>query len=176
MFNSHRERKEGKKMNKKLRVTILVVAFLSITTLMIGLNSRASVPRAATPIATTPPRPSMPGSTVNIPPGSVMFIAPNDSDTTFAANLLDRMNYEGLFASPYNLTTTTNASAANFWLVGGIDEIYIPDEWKVGTLYVVSPSTKEILNAYTSRAAGTYEEIYVARKLVQNGLKPDVHY
>jgi hypothetical protein len=163
-------------MNKKLRVTILVVAFLSITTLMIGLNSRAFVPRAATPTATTPPGPLMPGgSTVNIPPGSSVWIAPNNWDTTFAGNLQDRMSFEGLFASPYNLTMATSSSTATFWLVGGVDEIYIPDEWKVGTLYVVSPSTKQILNSYTSRAAGTYDELYVARKLAQNGLKPDIH-
>jgi hypothetical protein len=161
-------------MNKKLRATILVAALLSVP-MLTGLSSRAFVPRAATPTAATPPRTLMPGTTVNIPPGSVMYIAPNNFDTTFEANLQDRMNFEGLFASPYNLSITTNSSAANFWLVGGVDEIYIPDEWRVGTLYVVSPSTKQILNAYTSRAAGSYDELYVARKLVQNGLKPDVH-
>ena len=73
-------------------------------------------------------------------------------------------------------TKVDNSSDANFWFVGGTDEIYIPDGWIVGTLYVVKPSTKEILNAYTSRAAyPTYDEIYVCRKLAQNGIKPDVH-
>jgi hypothetical protein len=156
-------------MNKKLGATILVLALLSIS-MSISINSRAFVPHAT---STSPP---MPTSTVNIPPGSVMYIVPNNADTTFAANLQDRMNFEGLFAPPYSLSITTNSSTANFWLVGGVDEIYIPDEWRVGTLYVVDPSTRQILNAYMSRAAGTYDEIYVCRKLAQNGLKPDVHY
>jgi len=154
-----KDERRQKKMNKKLRITILVVAFLSITTLMFGLNSRASVPRAATPVATTPPGPLMPGgSTVNIPPYSSVWIAPNNWDTTFAGNLQDRMNFEGLFGDPYYLTIAPSSSTANFWLVGGVDEIYIPDEWRVGTLFVVSPSTKQILNHYTSRAAGSYDE------------------
>ncbi len=158
-------------MTKKPRQTILIFALLSISAL-VTINSRAFVPRRATP--KSPPTPT---STVNIPPGSVMYIAPNNADPTFAANLQDRMNFEGLFASPYNLSITTNSAAANYWLVGGADEIYIPDGWIVGTLYVVNPSTKQILNAYTSRAAyPSYDEIYVARKLAQNGIKPDVHY
>ena len=162
-------------MNRKLRATILVAALLSVP-MLTGLNSRVFVPRAATPTATTPPGHPMPGgSTVNIPPYSSVWIAPNNWDTTFAGNLQDRMNYEGLFGDPYYLTIASSSSTANFWLVGGVDEIYIPDEWRVGTLFVVSPSTKQILNYYTSRAAGSYDELYVCRKLVQNGLKLDVH-
>jgi hypothetical protein len=176
MFTSIERGKKVKKMNKKLRATILVAALLSAP-MVIGLNSGAFVPRAATPTAATPPRPLTLGSTVNIPPGSVMYIAPNNADSTFAANLQDRMNYVGLFSAPYNLSITTDPSAANFWLVGGADEIYIPDGWIVGTLYVVNPSTKQTLNAYISRAAyPSYDEIYIARKLAQNGILPDVHY
>ena len=152
-------------MNKKLRATIFVVALLSCTT-MAGNSLRAVAPT----------HPLMPTSTVNIPPGSAMWIVPNNADPTFAANLQDRMNFEGLFGPPYNLTIAPNSGAANFWLIGGTDEIYIPDGWIVGTLYVVKPTTLQILNAYTSRAAyPTYDEIYVCRKLAQNGIKPDVY-
>ena len=82
-------------MNRKLRATILVVMWLSGST-MVGNSSRAYVPLEPKPMS-----PPVFTSTINIPPGSTFWIAPNDADTNFAGLLYDRMGFEGLLAPPY---------------------------------------------------------------------------
>jgi hypothetical protein len=153
-------------MSKRMRLFLFTAACLVL--MLISFDSRANA------------------QTIAIPPGSKIYIIPNDTDPTFTAvdlswtmpgSLQDRMNYLGLFSGTYNLSLVTDPSQADYWLDSGSFEITLPDtsQWILATLSVITPSNKHTIKEYFSRAAyPTYDELYIARKVAQQ-FQADVH-